>query len=35
METTREDRINNYTNANKKSVLAAFILAVLFGPIGY
>lgn len=35
MENTREARIDSYVKAERKSVFGAFILALLFGPVGY
>jgi len=32
--TTRQERINAYIEAEKKGLLAAFLWAFLFGPIG-
>lgn len=35
MEKTREDRIEAYVKSERKSPFGAFVLAFLFGPIGY
>ena len=35
MEKTREKRIEHYIESEKKSVGGAFVLALLFGPVGY
>lgn len=35
MEKTREERIDAYVDAEKKSPTAAFLLALLIGPLGY
>lgn len=32
---TREERIEAYVRANRKSLLGAFVLSTLFGPIGH